>query len=130
MIHLLNTIREEEVRRIEHGDPPSENTLFDRSVFKTALPAVSKARLIQTIYAEYPDSEALLSKLKGEKTEHTISSLATLWKISPDSALAKAEELVEIGFFQKRGSREAPTFWVPFLYRPALEMIQGKAEDE
>ncbi|HEY1474011.1 MAG TPA: hypothetical protein VGF53_08010 [Pseudolabrys sp.] len=130
VIHLLNTIREEEVRRIEHGGSASENTLFDRSVFKAALPAVSKARLVQTIYAEYPDTEPFLSKFKGEKTEHTVASLAALWKVPNVVALSKAEELVEIGFFQKRGSREAPTFWVPFLYRDALEMIQGKAEDE
>jgi hypothetical protein len=45
-------------------------------------------------------------------------------------ALAKAEELVEIGFFQRRGLRDDPTFWLPFLYRDALEMIQGKAEME
>ena len=115
VIHLLNTIREEEVQRIEHGDPlPPENRLFDRSVFKAALPAVSKARLIQTIYAEYPDTEPFISKLKGEKTEHTVNSLALLWKISSDDALTKAEELVEIGVFQKRGSSEAPTFWVLF----------------
>ena len=43
------------------------------------------------------------------------------------AAQAKAEELVEIGFFQRRGSRDAPAFWVPFLYRDALEMVQGRA---
>lgn len=130
VIHRLNTIREEEVRRIEHGGTASENTLFDRSVFKAALPAVSNARLVQTIYAEYPDTEPFLARLKGEKTEHTVASLAALWRIPEVVALAKAEELVEIGFFQKRGSRETPSFWVPFLYRDALEMIQGKAEDD
>jgi hypothetical protein len=131
VIHLLNTVREEEVRRLEHGEQlPPENRLFDRAVFKAALPAVSNARLIQTVYAEYPDAEPFLSKLKGEKTEHTVTSLATIWKLSPDVAQAEADKLVEIGFFQKRGSRDSPTFWVPFLYRDALEMIQGRAEDE
>jgi hypothetical protein len=130
VIHLLNTVREEEAKRIQHGHPlPLEDRLFDRSVFKSALPAVSKARLIQTIYAEYPDVETLLSKLKGEKTEHSVDSLASLWKLSKQVALAKAEELVEIGFFQRRGSRDAPAFWVPFLYRDALEMVQGKADE-
>jgi hypothetical protein len=41
----------------------------------------------------------------------------------------RAEMLVRIGFFQRRGSRDDPTFWVPFLYRDALEMIQGLAEE-
>jgi hypothetical protein len=128
VIHLLNTIREEEVRRIEHGGPlPQENRLFDRSVFKAALPAVSTARLVQTIYAEYPDTQVFLPKLKGEKTEQTTASLAEIWAVSGVEAEARAQELVNIGFFQRRGSREAPTFWVPFLYRDALQMIQGKA---
>ena len=129
IIHLLNTVREEEAKRIQHGYPlPPENRLFDRSVFKSALPAASSARLVQTLYAEYPDVEPFLSKLKGEKTEHSVESLASIWKLSNQRALAKAEELVEIGFFQRRGSRDAPAFWVPFLYRDALDMVQGKAD--
>jgi hypothetical protein len=122
---------EEEAKRIERGEPlPPENRLFDRTVFKAALPAVSKARLLQTVYAEYPNVEPLVSKLKGEKTEQTISSLAAIWKQPSEVAQAEADKLVEIGFFQKRGSRDSPTFWVPFLYRDALEMIQGRADEE
>jgi hypothetical protein len=131
VIHLLNTIREEEVKRIERGEAlPPENRLFDKAVLKAALPAVSNARLLQTVYAEYPYVEPLLSKLKGEKTEHTISSLAGIWKQSSEVAQTEADKLVEIGFFQKRGSRDSPTLWVPFLYRDALEMVQGRADEE
>ena len=130
VIHLLNTVREEEAKRVQQGNPlPPENRLFDRSVFKSALPSVSRARLIQTIYAEYPDVEPFLSSLKGEKTEHSVSSLASIWKVTLEEALTKAEKLVEIGFFQRRGSRDDPAFWVPFLYRDALEMVQGRAGD-
>ena len=131
VIHLLNTLREEEVKRLEQGNPvPQENRLFDRSVFKAALPAVSTARLIQTIYAEYPEKKPFLAKLEGEKTEQTLSSLAEIWGgQSQADAQALAEDLVRIGFFQRKGSREEPTFWVPFLYRDALKMSQGKAGD-
>jgi hypothetical protein len=55
VIHLLNNLRQEEVKRLEEGNAaPPEGKLFDRSVFKAALPAVSASRLVQTIYAEYP----------------------------------------------------------------------------
>ena len=40
----------------------------------------------------------------------------------------ETDELVELGFFEERGTREEPTFWVPFLYRDALDLIQGKAD--
>ncbi len=48
--------------------------------------------------------------------------------ISPEAAEIKAHELVTAGFFEKRGTRDASEYWVPFLYRDALEMVQGAAE--
>jgi len=39
------------------------------------------------------------------------------------------QALVEIGFFQQRGGRDNWTYWVPFLYRDALCMSQGLAEE-
>src|SRR5208282_6093131 len=56
LIHLLNCLREQEAERLEQGGvvPPGEQ-IFDRSVFKLALPTVSNARLNQYIYAEYPN---------------------------------------------------------------------------
>jgi hypothetical protein len=87
LIHLLNTVREKEVERIERGEAaPPDDQLFDRSVFKPALVIVSEARLIQTIYAEYPDLKPALIELEGEKTEQTIQSLAAIWKTSDDEA--------------------------------------------
>lgn len=129
LVHLLNCIREQEIKRLEHGEsPPEGDQLFDRSVFKLALPTVSDARLTQYLYAEYPSQRPFLSKLEGQKTEQTPDSLSDLWGIDRSAAIAKAKELVELGFFEERGTREEPTFWVPFLYRDALELIQGKAD--
>ncbi len=130
LIHLLNCLREQEVKRLEQGgSTPAGDQLFDRSVFKAALPAVSTARLNQYIYVEYPAQRPRLEKLDGQKTEQTPISLAELWELSEADALAIAKDLVELGFFERRGTREEPTFWVPFLYRDALHMVQGKAGD-
>jgi len=130
VIHLLNSIREKEIGRLERGESPSSGEqLFDRSVFKEALPDVSEARLVQNLYAEYPDLSAKVRQLKGEKTEQTMDSLATIWQIEPAEASQIAEKLTEVGFFQLRGSRSQPTFWVPFLYRDGLQMIQGMADE-
>jgi hypothetical protein len=51
-----------------------------------------------------------------------------LWGVNRATAIAKANELVELGFFEARGTRNEPTFWVPFLYRDALHLVQGRAE--
>jgi hypothetical protein len=129
IIHLLNCILDQEIRRLENGGPAMANDqLFDRSVFKTALPTVSGARLNQYLYAEYPSERPFISKLEGQKAEQTPDSLADLWSLPRDVAIARAKELVELGFFEERGTREEPTYWVPFLYRDALNLVQGKAD--
>jgi hypothetical protein len=131
VIHLLNCIRDEEIGRLERGGAaaPGEQ-LFDRSVFKAALPTVSETRLNTYLYAEYPSERSLLERLHGEKAEQTPESLATIWGVGREEALAQANQLAAIGFFQPRGTKAQPTFWVPFLYRDALNLRQGKADSE
>ena len=128
---MLNCILEQEIKRLEQGGGPAPNDqLFDRSVFKLALPTVSDARLNQYLYAEYATERPFVVKLDGQKAEQTPESLSDLWSIKKDAAIAKAKMLVELGFFEERGAREEPTFWVPFLYRDALHLVQGRAESE
>ena len=85
-------------------------------------------RYNQNLLAEHPDLKEILAKLNGEKTEQTVDSLTELWEMERDQAVALAQRLVEIGFFELRGSKDAQTFWVPFLFRDALSMSQGLAE--
>lgn len=130
-IHLLNCIKDEEIRRLElGGDVPPDEQLFDRSVFKTALPTVSNTRLTTYLYAEYKNERPFVEKLEGEKAEQSAESLSRIWGLSQAESLSKATELVALGFFERRGTRENPSFWVPFLYRDALNLRQGKAEVE
>lgn len=130
LVHLLNSLRDVQVRRFEVGaEPEPENQqLFARVAFKEALPEVSKIRLEQTLYAEHPDQKPWLEKLKGEKTLQTPETLAQIWGIAKEEAITRASMLASIGFFEQRGSKQAPEYWVPFLYREALDLIQGTAE--
>jgi hypothetical protein len=86
--------------------------------------------LNQYLYAEYASQRPYVARLEGQKAEQTADSLASLWKISRDAAITKAEELVELGFFEKREKSDQTTFWVPFLYRDALHLVQGRAEGD
>ncbi len=92
------------------------------------MPEVSKVRFEQTLCAEYPNLKPFLMKLEREKTQQTPETLSTIWQVGVDKATATAEALTEVGFFERQGEKDHPTFWVPFLYRDALEMIQGPAE--
>ncbi len=129
VIHLLETAKETQIRKLERGgDVPADQQLFDRTSFREALPTVSKVRFEQTLLAEYPNMRDYLIKLKGEKAEQALESLKQLWGTSEDNTRGIAQQLSEIGFFEIRGSKEAPSFWVPFLYRSALNLVQGKAD--
>ena len=129
LIHLLSAARDQQLRLIEMGDPePAGEALFDRTALKAALPEVSKARYERTLCAEQPALKPILDKLEGEKTQQTPVTLSKIWRVSESEALARAEKLTDVGFFQKRGSKEQPLFWVAFLYRDALKMVQGQAE--
>lgn len=130
LVHLLNSLRDVQVRRFELGAEPAPefNQLFARVAFKEALPEVSKVRLEQTLYAEHPDQKPWLEKLKGERTLQTPETLAQIWAVPVDEAILRAATLASIGFFEQRGTKQAPEYWVPFLYREALDLVQGAAE--
>jgi hypothetical protein len=129
LIHLLNALRDVQVRQLEIGDPePEGGRLFARAAFKEALPEVSRTRLQQTLFAEYPQARPYIEQLRGEKTQHTVGTLAGVWKRNDEQTLEIAKMLTEVGFFEERGDRERPVFWVPFLYRDALDLVQGAAD--
>ena len=131
LIHLLNVLRDVQVRKLEIGESePEGDNLFSRGSFKDALPEVSRVRLEQTLYAEYPSLRVHLEKLRGAKTKHNPESLAALWSVPLVEAVALAQQLVSVGFFEPRGTRERPEYWIPFIYRDALDLVQGTAETD
>ena len=130
LIHLLEEARKAQLHLIEIGEgEPAGEALISPAALKAALPEVSRTRLEQTIFAEYPDLKKLILALEGGKTEQTVTTLAATWRLSGDQASAVAQRLVDIGFFELRGTKASPSYWVPFIYRPALEMVQGSADE-
>lgn len=129
VIHLFEVAKDNQVKHLERGgEEPADSLLFDRTSFRDSLQTVSKVRYEQTLLAEYPNMRDYLEKLKSEKSEQTITTLAKLWDVDENKAREIAFRLGEIGFFEIRGTKEAPSFWVPFLYRSALNLVQGRAE--
>lgn len=128
LIHLSEMIRQQQVARIERGeDEPSGDFLFDRAVFKPALQEVSKVRYEQTFKAENPSLARFTDILKGQKAEQTLETLASQWDLDSVAAAEMIERLSKAGFFEKREVKDEITFWIPFIYRDALELVQGRA---
>jgi len=131
IIHLLNATRDAQLRQYELGSIEDEGEqLFSRAALREALPEVSRIRLQQTLYAEYPRVRASIEQLSGEKTEHSPDTLAKVWHCDANRARETAEQLTDVGFFERRGTKDSPRYWIPFLYRPATGTIQGSAEEE
>lgn len=129
LIHLVNASVAVQIRKLERGESIDEGDfLISRAAVKDGLNDVSKVRLEQTIYAEYPSLKPFVAKLREERTAQSVESLSTVWEVDGSEAAATAHKLVEIGFFEQRGTKAEPEFWVPFLYRSALGMIQGSAD--
>jgi hypothetical protein len=131
LIHLLTEARAIQLRQVEAGqEVPAGETLIGPAALREALTPVSDSRLSQTLYAEYPSLRPWIEKIEGQKTQHTRETLAEVWKVSVGEASDVATKLVDVGFFEKRGTREQPVYWVPFIYRPALKLVQGSADKE
>ena len=129
LIHLLSESRNVQLKKDEIGEPmPAGDQLIAGQTLKQALLEVSRVRLTQTLLAEYPGLRDYVLALKGAKTQHSWESLAEAWGISIEEASDTAALLVNAGFFEQRGDRSNPEFWVPFLYRDSLDMIQGSAD--
>ena len=130
LIQFLNFLRTVQIKRFELGVQPlpEQDQLFARTAFKEALPMVSKVRLEQTLYAEHPAIKSWCEKLRGEKTEQSTESLAEIWRVTNEVAENRANTLANLGFFEVRGSGSSPRFWVPFIYRDSLDLVQGTAE--
>ena len=75
-----------------------------------------------------PDLRDAMEKLRDGRTAQNLDTLSKIWNRDPSVTRALAGSVAEVGFFERRGSREEPEYWVPFLYRGAPNMIQGTAE--
>ncbi len=126
LIHLFNAARDAQIRRLEMGHAqPGGDLLFDLVAFGEALSEVSQARLRQTVYAEHPNYKPWIERLVGERTEHTMRSLASVWSVNEREAGRRVERLVAIGVLQPSGARTAPLYRLPVIYRPALGLLAG-----
>lgn len=131
IIQLLNHARLIELKRIENGiNDLSGDLIISRQSLKEAIIMVSKQRLEQTIYAEFSNLKEYIEKLRGDKAEHTISTLGSKWSIPTIEAISVTKRLCDIGFLEEIGNLSNQKFKIPFLYRPYLEIIQGSATNE
>ena len=111
----LNYIKEKNISDIE------EEYLISPSAIREAYKKVSKDKLVAQLYAEYPKYRSWIESFRNGKAEHTENSLKSVlgkqWK-------SRIEKLKAIGFIEEKKN----TWKIPFIYREALNISQGKAK--
>lgn len=131
LIHLFTTVRDRQLARIDTGQATiAEGVYFEPQAFRAAHPEVSETRLQKTIYPEYPWLKDWLEALRGQRTLQDAVSLEALWGTDRSETEERIRRLVDVGFFEQRPTENGThwVYWVPPLYRPALEMVQGAAD--
>lgn len=132
LIHLLNATRDAEMDLVQQGRTSalyaeSSGPLFSPESIKQALVSVSRARLTGPIYAEYPALKSRIEELhnadlRGERYTFSPDRLAQIWGVTSDEAVTIANQMEAVGLFERKGKPDSFTYWLPFLYRDALEI--------
>ena len=65
--------------------------------------------------------------LENQKAEHTLETVAQIWKCDVSIARDISVQLSEIGFIDQKIFKNDALLKIPFLYRPYLNIVQGKA---
>jgi hypothetical protein len=127
-IHFYNEILNNQKMADHIGASKAEGTnIFSRQAIKDSTFEVSKVRIEQNLFAEYASLKPYILALEKSKAEHNLDTLGLLWSTQPEDTKRVAGELVAIGFFENRAAKDEGVYKVPFMYRPYLEITQGKA---
>ena len=128
LIQLFTHARKIEIKRLENGiNDLTENLIISRQSLKDAVKEVSKQRMEQTIYAEFANLKDVIESLRGDKAEHTFSTLSSKWNLPEEETHYTIKKLIQIGFIRQKGDMRNPIYEIPFIYRPYLDIVQGKA---
>jgi len=127
IINLINGAIANQIGSLELGNDLTEgNELFSRSSLKAGLTFASKEKTEKYLFAEYPDLRDYFDLLHGNKSKHSLTSLAGLWSCTEDEAEKIAKRISETGFWTIE--KGAPTaYWINFIFRDGLSIVQGTA---
>jgi hypothetical protein len=121
---LISFIEKARLYQIEYwrrnGIERDIDYLISPVVLKQAWSDVSKEKLDTQIYAEYPHLKQHIEAFRNGKAEHNSQTLLNILGSDWETIMS---ELQFIGFIDNKAS----TWKIPFIYREALGISQGKA---
>jgi hypothetical protein len=126
LIDLIKKALEEQSRREDMASREyvKDVPVIESESLRRALTKLSEMRVEDTLLAEAGVYSSMIAKFRDGKSEHSLSSLATLLRIDISDVRFSIKPLVDLGFLEETGS----SFKIPFLYRSGLKITQGKAD--
>lgn len=122
VISLLEFAIKWQVNHFQGGHNPTTSPLINSAAIKEAFADMSKKKCRTYFEAEFPDFWPKIKRFENSKAEH---NEATLNKLLGAKWREEVDHLISLGFLQKRP--RGNTYTIPFLFRPAMGIRQGKA---
>jgi hypothetical protein len=122
VIDLLEFAVKAQIDYLQRGSDADQDSLIGALALKEALIELSKKKCRTYLQAEFPNFWPDIRKFEHAKAEHNSDSLQ---KLLGKNCQEKVDDLIAIGFFEKRP--QSKSFIIPFLFRPGLAIRQGKA---
>jgi hypothetical protein len=125
LIDLIAKSREAQLRREERESREFDPSLpvIEAESIRRAHSRLSEERVEDTLLAEAGEAAPMVEKFRGAKSEHNLTSLATLLNVPPENIQSAIKPLEDIGFLEQFGQ----SYKIPMLYRDGLQIVQGKA---
>lgn len=122
LIELMNAAIEYEITRLSKGDRPyrRKNLLFNHEGLAHAGVVLSKTKMEQTIFAEYPDLRHYIDALMDSSGRNfDVEKMCEQWEVNRETAVAVCTSLSEVGVLKKSGKDR---YLIPVLYTGYLRI--------
>lgn len=128
LIFLLSAARDNEIRDIEVGRARTNETfIVSASAVREAWEQTSRQHLERNTYAEFAECRDWLERLRGKGIIWKKTALLNVWEVDDAEYERRAARLIEIGFWSFKNG-EIGEYHIPYLFRPALSLIQRREE--
>ncbi|MGR3485467.1 MAG: P-loop ATPase, Sll1717 family [Paracoccaceae bacterium] len=126
LIELMNAAIDHEITRLSRGDKPYKrrNLLFNHEGLTHGGDTLSKTKMEQTIFAEYPQMRQFIDCfIDSPSRNFDLVKLSEIWNVNIDHAAEIAVSLSEIGILKRSGKDR---YLIPVLYTGYLRINPSK----
>lgn len=125
ILYLIDQAKSIEIDKMERGHHMPVDGLMEGKVIQEGLRETSHYQLEQTLFAEYPKLKPKVELLKNSKAEMKLNVIKKKLRVNSKKGILEiVNALITRGFISQANS--SGYYEIPFIYRDALNVKQGK----